>query len=286
MCTPCAVVCAIALFAEDVPTRFVQLSPQASETLARSDGQDRAVLLIHGFTRYLRRTSVKQARFHDWQEPDSTLVQALAKDSDVYAFAYAQTVPVEEIAAAAGLVDGVNRLKGLGYSQIVLVGHSAGGLVARQFVEDQNYRLVTKVIQIASPNAGSTLAEICEGPVPKTQEPFLKSLTKEARKAFLKERTDKMIPHGVQFVSVVCRAGTSAGRLPDLDLSGDLVISCETQWPFDLQEQGIPAVALRTNHESAMRGRREAEIIASLVARDKSRWDADRTEQERSKILP
>jgi pimeloyl-ACP methyl ester carboxylesterase len=282
---PYAVLCALLLFNEDSETRFVQLTPAATELFERTAGENRAVVLIHGFTRHVRRNSVRQARLHSWQSPGSALVEVISKESDVYAFAYGQTVAVDEIAAAASLGDGVRRLTDLGYSRIVLVGHSAGGLVARQFVEDQPNSGVTKVIQVSSPNAGCTLAEICEGPVPRTQEAFLKSLTKDARREYSKRRAGKSIPPHVQFVSVVCRAGTQTGRLAEFNVAGDLVLGCETQWPADLQEQGIPAVELRTNHEWVMRGRREAEIIATLISKDQKRWDGDRTTEERARIL-
>ncbi len=95
----------------------------------RSAGQPRAVVLIHGL--YLHPFSsrnVPRATLVSWQRPDGPMVQALARDADVFAFAYGQSVAVDEVAALPGLADGVRRLRQNGYSDIVLVGFSAGGL--------------------------------------------------------------------------------------------------------------------------------------------------------------
>src|SRR5205807_6586642 len=73
-------------------TRLEQVAPVAkNKELARSPDHDRAVLLIHGLRVHPVHTDkVARAEFHAWQLPDAALVRKLGKDSDVFAFAYAQ----------------------------------------------------------------------------------------------------------------------------------------------------------------------------------------------------
>src|SRR4051812_15186584 len=82
-----------------LPTNVWQVAPdikgrtwwQASESR-----KDRAVLLIPGLKIHpIRWTLVTQPELHDWQEAKSDLVKALAAEFDVFAFGYAQTVPVD-----------------------------------------------------------------------------------------------------------------------------------------------------------------------------------------------
>src|SRR5262249_18474068 len=160
----------------------------------------------------------------------------------VFAFAYGQTVPVDTIAALPSLRCGIWRLRELGYKEIVLVGFSAGGLVARQVVEDEPDLGVTKVIQVCTPNGGPSWARL-KAAGPANQKPFLQSLTKETRGRSLEGRAGKRIPDGVQFV---CAVGAGMGI-------SDGVVSTHSQWPEDLQRQGIPAVLFRTEHLGAVR---------------------------------
>ncbi len=273
------------LTSEDIETRFVQVSPRLEDQAVwtRSPDQQRAVVLVHGFTPHLRRETVKEARFHTWQET-GPLVEALSENSDVFSFAYGQIVPVHRIAEEPRLVDGVKQLRAMGYAELVLMGHSAGGLVVRQFIEDSPASGVTKVIQVCAPNAGSTFASSLRGPVRKPQESFLNSLTKPARDEFMKQRANKKIPPQVQFICVVCLAGTS-GEAGEVLLGGDFVISDDSQWSPDLQEQGIPAIEIRSNHQSVMRRATEASVLASLISKDHSRWNGDRVAEERKRIL-
>jgi pimeloyl-ACP methyl ester carboxylesterase len=247
-----------------VDAKFVQVSPAPKDafTFQRSLGQARVVVLIHGLRLHpFSNDSVNRAAFHDWQKAGSALVQHLARQADVFAFAYSENVPVEQVAETPGLAVNIWRLRQLGYAEVVLVGHSAGGLVARQFVEDHPGAGVTKVIQVCSPNGGCAYARV-EAGVRKNQRPFLSSLTKQARGNFLKARAGRQIPAAVQFVCVV---GDGA-RL------GDGVVSNASQWPADLQFQGIPAVVLRTTHFTAMRTTAEAERLADLIRQSQPRW--------------
>jgi pimeloyl-ACP methyl ester carboxylesterase len=144
-----------------VETRFVQVAPAQDGALARSVGQSRAVVLIQGLSLHLiHHQKATQADLRPWQRPDSFLVRTLAKDGDVFAFTYAQTAPVTAIADLPALGQNVQLLSQAGYKEIVLVGFSAGGLVARQFVEDNPDSGVTRVVQVCTPNLGSPLAKV------------------------------------------------------------------------------------------------------------------------------
>jgi hypothetical protein len=229
----------------------------------RSSGQARAIILIHGLQIHpVSNLEVLKATFRSWQLAHSQLVDTLAREGDVFAFAYSENVPLERIVSESLLRENVRKLKDLGYTQIVLIGHSAGGLVARQFVEDYPDCGVTKVIQVCAPNAGTSVAHMESG-VRRNQRSFLFCLTKEGRAVCLQERADKRIPPSVQFVSVIA----------DGLGSGDFLISTNSQWPKDLQDQRIPAVALHTNHFAIMHSKTQAQKIAEMVRDDMPRWN-------------
>jgi pimeloyl-ACP methyl ester carboxylesterase len=170
---------------EELRTELWQVAPTAGEkpwvAPAAPSEKTRAVVLIHGlFVHPIRPSKATHPWRRSWQEPKSELVKTLAKDSDVFAFAYAQNIPVDEVAQSAGLRDAVARLREAGYKQIVLIGHSAGGVIAREFVEHFPDTGVTKVIAVAAPFAGVDVATLKIG-YPKVQAPFVQSLSREAR---------------------------------------------------------------------------------------------------------
>jgi pimeloyl-ACP methyl ester carboxylesterase len=276
-------------------TRFVQVAPVYREEAAvqRSASQGRAVVLIPGLRLHpFSGRNVTKAEWHSWQRPDSPLVKALAPEADVFAFAYSQDVPLETVAGGPGLRDGVRRLRALGYREIVLVGHSAGGLVARQLVEDYPDAGVTKVVQACAPNGGSAWAK-ARVAVRKAQESFLASLTKKDRRQSLHERAAKRIPADVEFVCVVARLqlpllgprekGAHAGH--GLLRAGDGIVSAVCQWTPELQEQGIPAVALSAGHSGVVHGRPGIDVITRLVREHVLRWDAAAVAAARQRIL-
>jgi pimeloyl-ACP methyl ester carboxylesterase len=249
-----------------IETQFLQVAPAAVQPgqVLPSPSQHRAVVLICGLHVHpFSDSSVPRAYFAPWQKPGSPMVRALARDADVFAFTYGQAVPVTEIAGQAKLRDGIRRLRQAGYTEVVLVGFSAGGLVARQFVEDEPDAGVTKVVQVCAPNGGSSWAELKVGVRP-SQRPFLQSLTKEARLEWLRQRRDRRIPANVQFVCVI---GTGLG-------TGDGLVSTLSAWPEDLQRQGIPAETLAATHPQAMRCPEGVRLVADLVRQDVPRWDA------------
>jgi pimeloyl-ACP methyl ester carboxylesterase len=258
----------------EVRTRFVQVAPgkRTQTTFQRSPGQDRAAVLIHGLSLSRDDQTVASAGLQIWQLPGSPIIQALRSKADVYAFAYGQNVSVDRIAELPALKEGVARLRKLGYREIVLLGHSAGGLVARQFVEDNPDAGVTRVVQVCTPNGGSPLALL---PVSApSQRAFLDSITERGRQRALERRDGKTLPRGIQFVCVV---GNGIG-------SGDIAVSCRCQWPEDLQKQGIPVVHLETLHFLVMGDRDCAATLADAVCRERPRWN-DAEVQRARKLL-
>jgi pimeloyl-ACP methyl ester carboxylesterase len=263
MLTTLSLLCA--LLAPDAPTvksLSEQVAPRPTDgRWVRRPDQKRAVVLIHGFHFHLREESARKAELRPWQLPNSTLVKELARDADVFAFAYGQNASLKTIAAQPTLGEMVARLRRLGYREVVLVGHSAGGLLARQFVEDHPDAGVTKVVQVCSPNEGSPLADV---QVAEAQRAFLESLTAAARRRSLKERADVRIPKDVQFVCVVAsKDGTR---------TTDGVVPCASQWSADLRDQGVPARLLTAGHREAVRGSQGAKLVAKLVQEEQPRW--------------
>jgi pimeloyl-ACP methyl ester carboxylesterase len=274
-----AILCALAIADAPPPieTKFVQVAPLPKDPsqVEPSAGQMRAVVLIHGFRAHpFQKSKVAQAEFHDWQLAGSLFVKTLAKDSDIFAFAYGQVAAVDRIAECAGLADAIARLRKAGYTEVVLVGHSAGGVIARHFVEDRLDTGVTKVLQVCAPNSGCSLGKANIG-VFADQEEFVRSLSKEGREACLKNRAEKKIPEGVE---IICVVGTGT-------VVGDGVVSCRCQWPEDLQKQGVPVAPLQALHFQALRTQAGADKVAELIRNRQPRWNAEKVATEKKKIL-
>jgi pimeloyl-ACP methyl ester carboxylesterase len=267
---------ALVVGAGAVDTQFLQVAPgPPGPSFLRTPGQARAVVLLHGLRPHpFNEANVHQALLDGWQKPGSKLVRALARDADVYAYAYSQNAPLDRIAELPALAQGVWQLSALGYSEIVLVGHSAGGVIARQFVEDHSEAGVTKVVQVSAPNAGSSWVNLAPA-ILRGQEAFVHSLSKEERKKVLERRAGKRIPAGVQFV---CLVGTA-------ELVGDGLVSCASQWPQDLQAQGIPVVGVFVSHLLAVRTDPAISRIAELARTEIPRWDPAHVAAARQKLL-
>jgi pimeloyl-ACP methyl ester carboxylesterase len=256
-----------------VQVRFVKVAPHP-DTPERTTGQARAVVLLHGLSFHpFREEKAVKPHFHFWQQPDSALVKRLARDADVYAVAYGQNVPVEQLASDPTLPRHLRELRKAGYRQIVLVGHSAGGLIARHLVEDHPELGVTRVIQVCAPNAGSSWASLKTARA--AQKPFLTSITRAARQKLLEGRAGKRIPDDVAFACVV----------GSCNLKGDGLVFSKSQWPADLQAQGVPAFPLWSVHWDAMSSGRAVELLSRLVVEPLPRWDAKQVEEARKKLL-
>jgi pimeloyl-ACP methyl ester carboxylesterase len=253
---------------------FARVAP-AGDRPGRSKDQTRAVVLIHGLSLLpiLKDKNNGKLALRTWQQTDSVLVKQLAPHADVYGFAYTQSTAVEKIHEGARLAEHVAALKKDGYKEIVLVGHSAGGLVARHFVEDHPDVGVTKVIQVCAPNGGSGLAAIKAAK--EAQIAYLSSLSRTARAMTMEKRKDVRIPEGVEFACVV----------GSLRLGSDGVVPYSSQWSEDLQKQGVPAHVLKTAHWDAVKTARGAEFVTKLVREAQPRWKAEQVSEAKKKIF-
>ncbi|HSQ57668.1 MAG TPA: alpha/beta fold hydrolase [Gemmata sp.] len=268
------VVAVFAAPAAQVPTEVWQVAPDAKGKpgwLNTPRTHDRAVLLIPGLKIHpLRPMMATRPFLRDWQQPTSELVRELAKDFDVFAFGYAQTVPLDAVAEAPSLRSIVAEIRKAGYTEIVLIGHSAGGVIARLFVENYPDAGVTKVITVAAPHAGSDLANLKVG-YPRAQAPFVQSLTKNARS----ESGSRPIPAALEMACVVC-------KLKRFD--GDGLVSIASQWPEECRKIGIPVVLQEVNHWEAMLSAASAKTIGELAREKLTRWNAEQVDKAR-KIL-
>jgi pimeloyl-ACP methyl ester carboxylesterase len=268
MVPPLPLWCLAVVLAQEAPTQFTEVVPPVpvGQPLIRSPEQTRAVVVIQGYTVHLTKKGDSSIVWHSYQHADSPLVKLLSQEADVFALAYGETLPVSDYADLPSLRQDIQSVRELGYREIVLIGVSAGGLIARQFVEDLPDSGVTKVIQVDTPNFGTKWAV--------GKDVFRHSLTKKARQEFLQERRDKRIPDSVQFVCVV---GTGL-------VKSDGLVSIGSQWPEDLQKQGIPARTLHTTHLKASRSQAGVQLIAELVQESLPRWSAMEVAAMRMKL--
>jgi len=257
-----------------LPTEVWQVAPDIKGKPGWANTQrtkDRAALLIPGLKIHPFRPVVStRPELHGWEEPTGELVRALAKDFDVYAFGYAQTVPLDAVVHAPGLREAVGNLRKAGYKEIVLIGHSAGGVIARLFAEAYPDSGVTKVIPVAAPHTGSELADIIRAGYPKVQAPFVQSLSPEARCTKTGKGGEK-----IDMACVVC-------KLRRLD--GDGLVKLGSQWPEECQKCGVPAVLVPVSHWDVMHSPAGAKAIAELAREKLTRWNTQEVEKAR-KVL-
>jgi len=248
-----------------------QVAP-ANDKWTRSPNQKQAVVLIHGYYVHVFDKSVAKPQLRSWQSANGPLVKEIGKNADVYVFAYGQNAALDAIVKDSKLSANVAELRKLGYSDIVLVGHSAGGLIARHFVEDFPDAGVTKVLQVCSPNGGSPLASLSAA---KSQKPFLDCLSTDHRKKCMEQRAGKKIPDGVQFICLIAK---------EKNKDTDGVVPCASQWTADLHKQGIPAVCVVGGHRDVLRDAKLAVTVAELVNGNHERWPAERIEKVKKEI--
>ncbi len=241
-----------------VQDHFIQVAPShsAEQPVTRSAGQNRAVVLIQE----LGPNKKGNLEWHSYQRAGSPLIKQLASQADVFALGYEETTAVTEIARSPAFRQRVQLLRDQGYTEIVLVGFGTGGLVARQFVEDVPDAGVTKVIQVGCPNLGLRVGV--------GKDDFHKSLSRQPRHEFFKERLDTTIPEAVQFVCVV-----DTGWVENLALMKGEEWTMATQWPQNLQNQGIPARVLTTKYLWSSFSDEGARLITELVKENLPRWN-------------
>lgn len=257
----------------ELPTEFRQVAPErkGTDTANPPRSKDRAVLLIPGLKIHpFKPSNAMRPEIRDYQQPGSELVRTLAKASDVFAFGYAQTMSLDDVARSPGLLAAVTEMKKAGYTEIVLVGHSAGGVIARVFAETHPDSGVTKVITVAAPHCGSEIANLKVG-YPKVQAAFVESLSPEARtRAGFGKIHDKL-----QMACIVC-------KLKPIDFDG--LVGIRSQWPEECRKAGVPAALVQVDHWHAMLNTASITVIADLTKQKLVRWSEDEAEQAR-KVL-
>lgn len=263
------VVAALVAPAVELPTELWQVAPERKGVFAINPPRtkDRAVLLIPGLKIHpFRPSAATKPDLREYQQPNSELVRALAKDSDVFAFGYAQTVPVDAVAMSPGLRAAVGRLKQAGYEEVVLIGHSAGGVIARVFAEGNPDAGVTKVITVAAPHLGADLASLKVG-YPKVQAPFVESLAPAVR---IKAVGSGKLDDKIQVACVVCKVKR---------IEADWLVKLPSQWPEDCRKAGVPAVLVQTDHWHAMLAPQSVKVISELAREKLTRWTPDEIEK-------
>ena len=252
----------------DLPTEFWGIAPEvkADSFPGIKRKKDKAVVLVHGLLpRPIHPLKAEKPEAHSWQLSTGSLVKAVSEDFDVFGFSYAQTVTADSVVLSKGLRDGIQSLKDAGYKEIALVGHSAGALIVRRFVEVFPDSGVTKIVTIGSPFLGSNWAKVPTFVLPKNQLPFIRSLQPEFREGLTKDRSGP-IPESLEFGTVIC-------KLPRLD--NDTIVGIRSQWPEDLQKQGISAVLAEVNHFEAMTNESCTNEVAKLLKNKIRRWSPE-----------
>jgi len=261
----------------EVASALFQVGPRLADERAvvRTPGVERAVVLLHGLTVHPSEKRLGRPEPHSWQEPDAPLVRALSREADVFAFCYCQNACVAAVVERSGLIGHVRRLRDLGYAEIVLVAHSAGGLVARQLVEDHPDLPIKRVVQVATPNLGS--------PWVRTpffhwalQKPFLADLTLATRQTEQGRRAAISLPAEVEFVCVVANGVMSLG---------DGLVTVESQWTEDLARQRVPAYEVRSHHRGAVKDAEAVALLTALATTPQRRWSAAEVAAARARIL-
>ncbi|MBA4190436.1 MAG: hypothetical protein C0467_20815 [Planctomycetaceae bacterium] len=262
------VVAVFAAPAVELPTELWQVAPERRGVNAVNPprSKDRAVLLIPGLKIHpFRPVYATRPEIREHQQASSELVRTLAKDSDVFAFGYAQNVSLDAVARSPGLRAAVAQIKNAGYQEIVLIGHSAGGVVARIFAESHPEAGVTKVIAVASPHAGSEVANLKLG-YPRVQAPFVESLAPEARAQVPLSKLDDKL----QIACVVCKVKR---------IEADGLVKLASQWPEDCRRAGVPAVLVQTDHWHAMLAPGSVKVISELAKQKLTRWSPEEVEK-------
>ena len=262
----------------DLPTMFWGIAPEVkyADLPALKKKHDKAVVFLHGLQPHVfHPEKATKPQVHDWQEPGGVLVKQLSEDFDIFGFSYAQMQSVDSITLSRGLRTGINALKTAEYNEIVLIGHSAGAIIAREFTECFPNDGITKVIAVSGPHEGSGWARLPTFTLPKTQVAFINSLLPDVRIALRKERSAKL-PKSLEFCCVITKWNRT---------DHDTVVSLRSQWPPDLQDQGIPAVLASCNHFDVMTNEAAIKSITELAKGKVVRWKTEQTELAQQKLF-
>ncbi len=138
------------LFVAIQPFERLFMAPDRLRPLSVGPGQRLPVLLLHGYTcnRGFWLWQRRRLEAAGWVVATHSLEPALA-DIDGYVPALAQRI--DEVLAATGA------------TQLMLVGHSMGGLVSRAYFRQQGCAKVARFITLGSPHHGSLMARIAIG---------------------------------------------------------------------------------------------------------------------------
>jgi pimeloyl-ACP methyl ester carboxylesterase len=262
----------------DLPTVFWGISPEvkSSDIPALKKKNDKAVVFIHGLLPHVFHPErATQPEVHDWQVSSGLLAKQLADDYDIFGFSYAQSQSVDSITLCRGLRTGINAIEAAQYKEIVLIGHSAGAIIARQFAEFFPEDGITKIICISGPHLGSGWAKLPTFTLPKTQVAFINSLLPDVRTALHKERAIKL-PKDLEACCVLSKWNRT---------DHDTIVNLRSQWPTDLQDQGIPAVLASCNHFDVMTNEAAVKSITELVRGKIVRWKPEQTELAQFKLF-
>ncbi|MFM7149329.1 MAG: esterase/lipase family protein [Gemmataceae bacterium] len=258
---------------EELETLFVRVAPPMGND-KKKPARSTAVVLLHGLNlHFFNKEKTFHPELRPWQKEDSLLVERLGEQFDVWSLSYGQNLSLEAIASHPRLLGHFRTLKQQGYTQIILIGHSAGGVIARLIVEDHPQLGISKVVQVCAPNKGSALAALKTARA--SQIPFLVSLTRSNREKEAESRSKKLIPSNVEFACVV----------GSINLKGDGVVFSRSQWSADLQGQGIPAFLVKTTHWDAMFSTRCVDLLVKLLETPLPRWDSGKVVETRRQIL-
>jgi pimeloyl-ACP methyl ester carboxylesterase len=151
-----------------------------------------------------------------------------------------------------------------------MIGHSAGGVISRLFIESYPDSGVTKVIAVSAPHTGSELAHL-KGGYPKVQATFVQSLAPEARI----QAPPRKIDDKIEMACMIC-------KLKRVD--GDGLVNLNSQWPEECRKLGIPAVLVPGSHLEAMIGPAGVKAIGELAREKLVRWSPEDVDKAR-KVL-
>ncbi len=264
---------------ESIQTGLWQVAPHVrakfdGEPLTIQKTKSRAAIIIHGLQLHpLRPEKAAKPEMHDYQEAGSALVEGLSESHDVFSWSYGQTIVLDAVAVAPGLRSAVAKLKAAGYSEIALLGHSAGGIIAKQFVDRVPNSGVTKIVIVCTPYYGSDYATINIG-LPSTQVSMIKSLLPSVRTAIT-----RVMPANDPKFEICCVIAKIRG------ISGDSLLSLESQWPPELQKQGIPASLVSVNHFDAMKAPQAVATIVELTRDPIVRWTPEQTAKAKAIVF-